>query len=393
MKIEIILLFVGALFLLGLLTLDELPLPYVAVFLTLVGFAPKFTQFKNNVLSDIPGLFFVVLVLLLAKRERDWRHAVRSPILYGVLLGMAMYMAYATRTLGIAVVAAVLAGELLTARRLSRSLLVGTGVFVVLAAVQTLLLGSTFSYFDSLHPTIASMAQNVRLYPASLTGLWSSGGSGIVASILLWGTGALALLGFVVRAKRRGMDLVAWFPVLYPIPLVIWPAFAGLRYLIPWIPFFVFFVMVGVAWISERLRPPQALAAIPLAVVAAVLFSSYGRQLAHSSYGPYRQVDSPAAVATFAFVRTHTPASAVLLVEKPRAFVLFTGRQSSELTQDTRIPASALLAYANRIHATHMVIGPWHRTSYNRLFDTYSSRFRLVFREGHFVVMELLATR
>src|SRR5438552_8617447 len=64
MKVEIILMFVGALFLLGLLVLDELPLPYVALLLALIGFAPKFTQFKNNVLSDIPGMFFVVLVLL-----------------------------------------------------------------------------------------------------------------------------------------------------------------------------------------------------------------------------------------------------------------------------------------------------------------------------------------
>ena len=153
MKVEIILMFVGALFLLGLLVLDELPLPYVALLLALIGFAPKFTQFKNNVLSDIPGMFFVVLVLLLAKRERDWQRAVRSPILYGAFLGMAMYMAFATRTLAIVVVAAVVAGQLFTAHRLSRSMVVGVGVFVVLAAVQTLLLGSTLSYFEALHPT------------------------------------------------------------------------------------------------------------------------------------------------------------------------------------------------------------------------------------------------
>src|SRR5207249_8911751 len=176
-----------------------------------------------------------------------------------------------------------------------------------------------------------------------------------------------------------------------PFPLVIWPAFTVLLFLIPWIPFFVFFVVVGVAWIAESLRPP-ALAAIPLVVVAAVLFASYAWGLANSSYGPYLQVDAPAAVATFAFIRTQTPASSILLVAEPRAFALFTGRRSTSLSVD-RTPASTLLAYADSIHATYMVIGQWHRAPYNHLFAAYSDRFRLVFRKGPFVVMELLAPR
>jgi hypothetical protein len=390
MKVEVVLLLVGAVFLLGLLAADDLPLPSLAFFLILVGFAPKFSEFKNDVLSDLPGLFFVALVLVLAQRQREWRLAARSPTLYGAILGVAMYMAYATRTLAIVAVAAVVAGELLTRRRLSRPVLVGVGVFVVLAAVQTLLLGSTLSYFNALHPTFGTMAQNLRRYPGSLISLWPIGRSIIVAILLLWATGALALVGFVVRAKRRGMDSVAWFPVLYPIPLVIWPVFGSVRYLIPWIPFFMFFVVVGVAWIGEQVRSREALAPISLAVVAAVLLASYGWRLAIASYGAYRQVDSPAAMATFDFIRTQTPTSAILIVEKPRAFALFTGRRASELTKDPPPSAAASLAYAERIHATYLVIGPWQRRTYQRLFDAYSDRFRLVFRTKYFEVLQLL---
>jgi hypothetical protein len=385
MKVEVIVLFLGAVFLLALVLRDDLSPSYLLVFALLLGLSPVYWEFKNYVDSDLPFLFLVALALYLAHGQTEWGWTSRRPYLFGVAFGAVLYLAYATRTLGIVLVPVVVLAELVRTRRLGRSTLVAGGVFVALALLQSVVMGSTWSYIDQLHPSWESVWRNMRLYPRVLDLLWRHHlHVDWAARALGWVIAALAAVGFLARLPRRGLDPIALFPLLYPIPLVAWPAYAGIRYLIPWIPFYLFFALAGLRWLGQRLagRPGSLVA---LGVMTAIVLTAYVGMYRRENFEPFPLgATSLPAEQLYRFVRTHTKPTDVFIMSKPKAFALYAGRRTSALQRG----ASPLKSwtYIHRIGASYIVEGPVEYDQAERLVGTYNSLLSQVFANELFRV-------
>jgi 4-amino-4-deoxy-L-arabinose transferase-like glycosyltransferase len=370
MKATVIAFFVGALVMLCLLFKDELSAPQLFSLVAVLGFNPFFWDFKDNVLSDFPFLFFLGLALLLHKRiasnGADW-------FIWGLLLGFAIYCAYGTRSLGGLLLPAFTVADVLRSRRISPPTLTAAAIFIFLATLQQLLVPDVSSYVGDLRPTPALVISNLERYPQALGAIWLNGHSRLLASGLL----ALASMIAVLGVARLNVQLIALelFVFGYAMVITVWPYSQGTRFLIPVIPAYILYIMRGLQTVSKRwprLSPPLA------AILAGAILITY---VGEYSVLKWRQitpgVGTLGSQAAFKFIRTDTPSNAVLVAEKPRAVALFTGRRAT--VYDEGAQDDDLMRYLDEIHASYALIGPTPRGYWPDFIRRHPDRFIRVF--------------
>jgi 4-amino-4-deoxy-L-arabinose transferase-like glycosyltransferase len=135
MKVEIVLFFAAALFLIYLLIQPLMPPAAAAAAVLMVGLNPFFWDFKDQILSDIPFLFFFVATLLCLTRADQRDRGMRARTMLAVLGGAAMFAAYATRVVGIVLLPSLVVRDLIRHRRLTKEGLLAAATFVGLAGV------------------------------------------------------------------------------------------------------------------------------------------------------------------------------------------------------------------------------------------------------------------
>lgn len=386
MKVEVLAFFAGSLMLLSLLVRTELPVPSLLGFLAILGFNPFFWQFKDNVVSDVPFLFFATSTLLLVHRAPDWESRLRWRPLYPLAVGAALYLAIGTRAVGLALIPTLVAVDLIRSRRLTRMTFVPLAVVVILMGAQSLFVHGGGGYTDQ--PTPGSIVRNVKGYAVSLRRFWQSDRTGGAPPVLFWALGALALVGFVVRVRRRITVMEIW-PVMYSIPILAWHARTVGRYLIPWIPFFVFFALVGAGAAARILRKRLGAAGVIVpAILVAGILASYTRVYARTDFGPLAGgPTSPVAQQLWAFVKDQTAPQDVFVFAKPRALSLFTGRPASTYFEPR--DEQQLWAYMRRIRARYLIVSPLDRPYLRRFVLHYQDEVAQVFSAGNFVVYRL----
>ena len=105
---------------------------YTLALVALLGFNPEFWVAKDNVLSDIPFLFFFYLTALLVRNARrdsaGWRR-------WSAVIGLVTYLAISTRNVGVALGAGLLLYDVLRLRTITRftavSIMVCAGFLVL----------------------------------------------------------------------------------------------------------------------------------------------------------------------------------------------------------------------------------------------------------------------
>ena len=137
------------------------PIALVAI----IGFNPIFWDFKDAILSDIPFLFFAYLALFLIEwswpQEGQQHH---SPIFCGAVIGLAMYLAYATRAVGLALVPTIFVFSLVRARKITAAAWIAAGSSLILAAVQSISIGDFSSYISAAHKNGGSLIGRIPSY-------------------------------------------------------------------------------------------------------------------------------------------------------------------------------------------------------------------------------------
>jgi hypothetical protein len=149
---------------------------------------------------------------------------------------------------------------------------------------------------------------------------------------------AFFVVGVLARAQQDFAFLIYSF--LNVALVLILPYTAGIRYLFPALPFFVYFCFQGTriafSGLEGRVR------AVGLAVTylfwtgILVLFVSTTLQLAGSNLAAGRQTPGPfdgPSTEMFDFIRTETSPDSVIVFFKPRAMLLFTDRNSIMINQ------------------------------------------------------------
>jgi 4-amino-4-deoxy-L-arabinose transferase-like glycosyltransferase len=382
MKVELVLTFVGSLLLVFVLFRSILPSGYLHALVLVMGLNPFFWSFKDHILSDLPFLLFVLLSLYLFLRGDASDISLRRRATYAAVAGLAAYAAYATRVLGIVVVPSLVVHDLIRHRRVTVRAWLAGAVFVALAAAQYLLWLRDSSYADQLAVVPGIIAANVISYLRFLSDVWDNGYSEIGRKAVFLVLTGLAAWGYV-RVLRSRAVLLAVFPVLYLVPIVLWPAVQGTRFLIPILPFYLGCCLLGIQSVDNALEKywgkTHACLLVSVALIAAIYVSRY------STLPPGRLSPGIAdahSVQLFDFVRAATAPSDVFVFSKPRALALFTGRSAS--APFTPTDPCALWQYMREIDASYLITGPGAEDSVvaylRRFVEKFQPNLHLVLR-------------
>src|SRR5262249_54412518 len=256
MKAEIILFFLLSLWTIFLALRRELEWPYLIAILVLTGFNPWVWQFKERILSDIPYLFFTYLGIFLIHKAYETKRDMSGQIHYGVLTGFAVYLSYGTRTIGVALLLALIIYDLLKNRRPS-VYMVSTAILAsALFYIQNVAMRSdaTAGYADQIVDKDASLIYRLKVMVyhcwfllQSFNEYWNNGYS----KLFRWGMFAFILItaaaAYLIRARKISkITILEIFLLIYLIPLIITPIGIEGRYLLPILPLILLYTFTSV---------------------------------------------------------------------------------------------------------------------------------------------------
>jgi len=395
MKVLVVALFIGSLLLLPLLVRDVLPSPYAELLVLMVGLNPFFWEFKDGILSDLPFLFLALLALLWFRQAvaaADSGATLRHRMTLAACAGIAAYAAYATRVPGIVLVAAFVAHDLVRHRTLRAPSAVAAAVFALLAAAQYVVGFRDVSYFDQGMASVGVVLRHGPEYLRSLSVLWDNGYSDGARKGVFLGVAALAAIGYW-RAARSRPGVLELFPLLYLPVILAWSSFQSTLFLIPVIPFFVYYALAGARALDEALQRRWGRRHVATLAFLTVTLLTYVARYSTLPLGPIDSgVERPEGIELFSFVRQKTAPQDIILFSKPRVLALYTGRRASAPYYPS--DPCALWTYLRQIGATYVVTGPtgpyMESEKLAAFVAHYPDSFREMMRNREFAVLRVV---
>jgi Dolichyl-phosphate-mannose-protein mannosyltransferase len=359
----------------------------------IVGFSPVWLRFGNEVTSDIPFLLFFFLVFWAEKRAGDTDASSGRPDLRSVVLGVAIFAAIATRTIGIVFVPALLLCELVAHRRITRCLLIALLVAVGLVALETRLVPGSGCYLEQLKNLPHGLPFNLRNYPPYFRDFFFAGPTPLVVGLFTGWLAIVAAFGFVRRALSS-CSLLETATAGYLAIILLWPNFQGLRLLLPLFLLFAFYLLVGLNELAARLPKPN-LAPTLTALVTVALGVIYLWSFAHADYGPIRGVEDADAQGVFAWVRGNADPDDVVLCQKPRALALYAHRGATGFPEAADDRDMVELIRRNKVRYVVVGHGVWPEDAVReRELAAFVARCPALFQErtrsGRFAVYQWL---
>jgi len=331
--------------------------------ISLFAFCPLLLGFLDQILSDIPFLFFSTLALLLMVKYED------SQLSWAILLGIVMAVAFFIRTTGILLLLTFITYESCMARqsrdipgsliKYGKNILVTAGMFLVLWLVYALIFpGGGESYFAQYRNF---EFQKVLNYFTQYFNVFSQFfGENSVGKIVYYTLFIFFLLGAWNRRKQDLLFII--FFILWMIPLLTWPSFQGPRFIFPLLPIFIYFTFQGMKFAVGKLptRYVQAghwaVYGFWMIVIAFFLFMSSASaytnlQNGRAINGPF----DPYSQEVYNYIQEKTPTNSVVVFFKPRAMRLMTGHDSIMSTECDRTLKGDILVLSRKVGANQQI--------------------------------------
>jgi hypothetical protein len=352
----------------------------------LVGLSPAFWNYRDLISSEFPYLMFSFLVLLAIRRGSDvgrgWQQAG-----WALLAALLLYASYGTRTIGIALPGGLLGAELIRRRKPGRFVMLVLGVFAGLAIVQSLLFTSPRGYMAVAHFSTTSVLENVASYAKSLSHMWESGFSQAAQVGLTVVFSGFAAFAFWKRFREGSLE--AFYVVIYLVILIAWGAQIGVRGLLPVLPIYLTYVVLGITEAVDGWKKPKARALVA-AVAVCMAITYFGGLRQRPWQAALANVNDTSAQELFAFLRSRTQPSDLLLFSKPRSLALFSGRRTASLGHDE--PARDSARFLEQAKVRFVIQTSWNPGSYGALLSENAAEFVEVFRNRDFQVLRVRRT-
>ena len=329
----------------------ELPLGHALAIVVLVGLSRTLLGGANSIGSDMPFMAILYLTIFTLQKAYDtYRHR-RPRFRYLVPAVVLICVAFSTRTLGGMLLPSVLAYDLLRYRRITGWAVAIGAAMAAFVLAQSVFVHSNSAYFDQYNVGPSVFLHNGAAYLAELAAFWHNGYFKPLGGLIFIVVTALAVLGYASRVRRR-VTLLEVFPVLYLTAVLLFPGFAGRRYLEPIFPLYLFFAFRGLehAWLVRRVRVRRVVFASLLVAVSGSYLASATRLDLDVTEG----ISKAESVALFDYVRHETPEDGVVIFIKPRVMSLLASRKASAYHMPS--DPSLLWDYFSRIGATHLVV-------------------------------------
>jgi hypothetical protein len=251
MKVMNIGFFCAALFVFYLLVRNygrHLALATVAI----IGACPYFWDFKDTVASEFPFLALAYGALLVGQYAGGKDRSRRSQLLLGTAAGALCGLAYATRNVAMVLPPAICLANFVATRRITGFSVLTVIAFAGVAGCQKLLFDLQSDYLTPYLQTFSarSLLGGPWYYFKCLATPWDNGYSS-AGQMLLYA----ALVGFALRGAwlrcRQPWTCVEFFSLFYLALICLFP-WGGRRYLIPIMPVFVLYALVGIRSLTAR---------------------------------------------------------------------------------------------------------------------------------------------
>ena len=306
---------------------------------SVLAFNPALLTAHNQIISDIPFLFFSTLAIFLI--DSFFRQKT-SPRWLSFAIGAAIFAACFMRTNGVLLLVPLFAAQaiqLWPQRHEKTTLMAGLKsaivpylVFGLLFAIQALIFpngqDSYLSHFSMF--SLPRLWENLVFYLLLPSTTFDQLPGGLVFYPLL--------MVFVIISlfTRRTRDLPIHLYSLVTVALfVVWPERQGLRFIYPILPFLFLFALDGMNLLIGRVRTNwQGFSRLLLGcfwIVLVVLSLAVSSFAARANLAANRAINGPfdpISAEMFTFIREQTPAQSVIIFFKPRAMRLFTDRNA-----------------------------------------------------------------
>ena len=329
---------------------DELTQIELLIFMSLFAFNPYFLKFGDEIISDIPFLFFSTFSILVFSKLHKVRSR-NSLYLVGILLGLSFAAATSIRTNGVLLPVTYLIMLFIFSVRSflplnkafdflwmsinehqAKHKILIYSMPLVFFFIPIWLLGylipdhsgSHLIHFENV--TIKSIFGNFLYYSVLVKDFFGESPLNIIIYFL-----SLPLLLLGLREKLTNSTTILVYVFLTIVLYILWPYRQGLRFIFPVLPFYLFFVFIGlrsVRLILGKINNIEFIA--PLIVLVVLIFQSSFHIFSNISNNRYLS-DGPFtsdAQEMFSFIRENVPKSEVVVFRKPRVLRLFTGNNS-----------------------------------------------------------------
>lgn len=400
MKVEVILAFLFSLWLLIQLLKGYLSIKQQIILLAMIGLNPLFWSIKDRIQSEPLFLATVNLSIYLVCQFYKSGAGGTTRLAYILATGISFYLSYGTRSVGLLLLPCLVLYDVFRNRRLSWPSFYTVGVVMVtiaLVLLQSFALQRAHSYIEQVQPGsqhflynwMVFIRDNIARYTFSMTELWDNVYSKLPRIGLTILMSILAMIGFIIQAKRK-VTFQELFVGLYAVCIVIVPMTGGIRYMLPIVPFYMFYSLQGIKALPEK----NGLRNIIIVIVGASVIATYAANYSTQNYKEIPNgITKTEAIEFFEYVKKQTNENDVIIFNKPRALALFTSRKSSffPLKQDD----NGVWQYFKSINATHVVVGPDtlepHEQVFIREFVSRNANFfRQVYANADFKIYRVL---
>lgn len=326
-KLLILLFFMGTLWLIYILLRNKTSFLNCIIVIVLFGLSPYMWELGNNVLSDIPATFFIFLTICLELKRTQ-----KDSKVLAVSEGLSMYIAYAMRTTGIVLLPALLFRFFIEKKRKDRSFIILLIAFLIPAIVQGIVMPKGSGYMEMVAAKYDGLQFNAILHSVMTSAnryIEDLRSFSLLAPVnatlnILFATFCFALFitGWYLHARKH-FSFIDVFLLLFTLLICVWPFYQGIRYLLPLLPFYVYFIFNAIAAIDAKWFRRVMLSAFLL-----IFFILYNGFYTHTTYHTVLYgTETATSQKVFEFIRKNTGEHDVIMSSKPRAFCLYTSRK------------------------------------------------------------------
>jgi len=343
---------------------------------------PWVLTFKDAILPDFLFLLLWSLALWLLRVAYD-ESPVRRPEMRGIIIGVLAYAAYATRTAGIVLPAAILCYDVLRFRRITRLAAFMAGVFAVLTVGQGLLIHSESSYLQMF--AVAPL-QTTKDYLHAVTTLFTSADAGwerIIRYATILPAVVLACAGYAVSFRRFRSPLEVTV-ALYGVLLLLWSLGTGTRYMMPLVPYFFLYLFIGLDRMTSGLGSLARNGA--LCALLVLILGCYAIEDKTYQPGPIAGgISTPGFAELCQYIRGNTDPKDIFVIGNPRVLSLYTRRPASVYPEHG--DPGQVWNYSHNIHARYLVVTDilyGDAAVWRPFVREYGDRLRIVYSNANF---------
>jgi len=329
--------------------------------ISLFAFNPVMLAFHDNILSDIPFLFFSTLSILLIGRFFVESSKPSLSVVEHIFVGLVIFCAYFIRTNGIILLPTLLCCQVIAhyyprlqtdidlKQRLAFNSVPYLVFFGLLGLASMIFPGGTSggSHISDLQRlTFETIVGNIQYYFRLPQGFFTRIP---FDTIVYFASLPFVLVGAMVNLRKDFHIIIysAGTLMLY----IFWPYHQGIRFIFPILPFYIYFTFRGMKYCFERSQRFSKFGHVLMVTFWCVIIAFFLKDsltMANANLRKNREMPGPfnqTSMEMFNFISEHTETDRVIVFFKPRVMRMLTNRDALMIMRCSELQKGTYYVY------------------------------------------------